>query len=160
MITIKTIYIFIFFTLFYGCSGSSGEQSSDNTHATPEATAEEPVEETNNALTSDYTASEDVVANPNFGFDSVSVVRINITIDALKYRRAYINICHKNNDDELQYDNCLLNTPLKNGELHSDLTVANGVGSLGMEIWVYSVDEIPLKFIWSRDDGMTWLVEA
>ncbi len=162
MLIPKKIVILMLIILCHGCGGSSNSNSGSSTTDPNTITQNQDanVTEEENSSEAVYTASEDVVANVEFLFNSVATLHINVAIASFMYRRAYINICHTDVNEELQYDDCLLNAPLKRGQIISELTVANGVETLGMEIWVYSEADEPLRFTWSRNDGLAWIVET
>ncbi len=160
MLIPKKIVVSLLIILCHGCGGSSdpnsGNSATDvNTNIHNQDTN---VVEEENSSEVVYTASEDVIANVDFLFNSAATLHINVAIEPFMYRRAYINICHTDANEELLYDDCLLNAPLKRGQIISELTIANGVETLGMEIWVYSEGDEPLRFTWSRNDGLAWIV--
>ncbi len=162
MLIPKKIVISVLIILCHGCGGSSEPNSGSSTSDvnTNIQNQDADVAEEENSSEAVYTTSEDVVAHVDFLFNSVATLHINVAIKSLMYRRAYINICHTDAYEELQYDDCLLNSPLRRGQIISDLTIANGVETLGMEIWVYSEGDEPLRFTWSRNDGLAWIVET
>jgi len=147
--------------LVTGCgSGGSEEEGAEvpntndpvanETPVTVEPIVEEPVVQTPEITTFDLVASED------FELNSTGSLDLDVYIPALSDTRAYLNVCHEKDDGRADYSNCLLNTPLKNGELASRLTLGNDVGSLVMEVWRYDTQAEPFVYHWQREDGLSW----
>lgn len=128
-------------------SANAGNESNGNEYSSEEQN-------------SDRVSSADIVSSEEFLFRGISTLEVHVVIESLKYRRAYINICHQDKDGNLQYDNCLLNAPLKNGQISTDIALANDINELGMTIWQYSPEDDPMEYSWMRSEVMLWTVEG
>ncbi len=132
------------------------EGNDDNVEASSDSGNEYSREE----QSSESVTSMNLVSREDFLFRGISTLQIQVEIESLKYRRAYINICHRDKDGNIQYDDCLLNAPLKNGQMTTDIALANDVNELGMSIWQYSPDDDPMEYSWTRSEIMRWAVEG
>ncbi len=155
--------------IIVSCGGAGGGSSDSNSSASANSqmitegnddTVDEENEYPNEEQSIDSVSSTDIVSREDFLFRGISTLEIQVVIESLKYRRAYINICHQDKDGSLQYDNCLLNAPLKNGQITTDIVLANDVNGLGMTIWQYSPDDDPMEYSWTRSEIMLWAVEG
>ena len=85
-------------------------------------------------------------------------MNIDVSISELEYQRAYINVCHSTVDNQIDYSNCVIQKPLKDGSINNQVTIGNEVDNLHMEVWSYEVDSIPRSFTWERGYGLDWVV--
>lgn len=138
------------------CGGSGGGGSTDRSAVSTPSPSPSPMAVHEEAPVS----TADLITSEEFLFKGTSAIRISIHIDALQYRRAYINICHRDSGGNLQYGNCLLNAPFKNGRLDTEILLAHDVNELGMSIWQYSSESQAMEFTWMRNEGLTWVVEG
>lgn len=150
--------------IIVSCGGGGGGSIDSNSNASVNSqmlTEEnDDTVEAGNEYPRDSVSSTDIVSSEEFLFRGISTLEVHVAIASLKYRRAYINICHQDKDGNLQYDNCLLNAPLKNGQISADIALANDVNKLGMTIWQYSPEHDPMEYSWMRSDVMLWAVEG
>lgn len=102
--------------------------------------------------------TEDLIASDDFVFSASTDLIFKVEISDLLYSRAYINICHLNELGEINYQNCVVNAPLKNGVMQASIPLGNDVQTLSMAIWTYDADADARVSSWSRDDGMSWVV--
>lgn len=102
--------------------------------------------------------TSELIAEKDFLFNSTGSLNIDVNIQDLEYIRAYINVCYIKDNLDIDYKNCVVNAPLKNGKIQSEIELANDVEVLYMEIWQYGIDEKPLGAVWHRADGMVWNV--
>lgn len=107
-------------------------------------------------------STSDLVTTEDFIFSAVDELDITIALNDLQYERAYINLCHfKETQDQSQtidYSNCVLNTPLKNGSFERGIALGNDITALKMEIWRYDINQEPLSYTWSRENGLDWTI--
>ena len=106
----------------------------------------------NPSSTSELTTTED------FLIESTAELNIDVSISELEYQRAYINVCHSTEDNKIDYSNCVIQKPLKDGSIYNQVTIGNEVDNLHMEVWSYEVNSIPRSFTWKRDYGLDWVV--
>lgn len=169
----KALFFLIVTTYLTACGGGGGGSSSggsagasDSSTAEPEETIE-PVDITEENVDSqgesevrpDPVSTKDLVVTEEFELRSTGPLLVEVSIPELQYTRSYVNICRKNESGTgLDYNSCLLNTPLKNGELSVELLLGNETNSLDMEVWQYDPAIQPLAFEWTREGGMVWRV--
>ena len=105
-------------------------------------------------------SSLEITAQEDFLLESKSRINLVIDIPALSKRRAYLSLCHLDNEGVIDYQNCMLRTPLRNGILERDIVIANDIETLKIAIWLYSLDDDPLEFQWQRAHGQLWHIQG
>lgn len=145
----------LLFSLFNsGCGGGGSSDSVDNSVSESINATVPAVDSTPEVIVN----TGDLISEKDFLFNSTGSLDIDVNIKSLEYTRAYINICYVNDDLNIDYQNCVVNAPLKNGRMQSEIELANDVELLYMAVWQYGIDETPLSAVWQRTDGMTWNV--
>jgi len=138
------------------CGGGGGSDSSapaapDTSQTEPEETPVEPVVEVNTV---------DVVASEDFLVKSTAELTLSIEIADLRFERAYLNLCHQTDSAEIDYNNCIVKTPLKNGMFEKTITIGHDVDQLELQVWRYDPTAEPYTYVWVRDGeaSMNWSV--
>ncbi len=143
-----------------GCGGGSDSDTSsnsnyqkNNTDTVTETLVETNIQATNVNL-------EDLVTSETFLLDSKRNVALSIDISELYNSRAYLNICHTKKDGNLDYQNCLIRGPLKDGKHKGEIELGNEVEHLAMEIWTYETSEEPITSNWHNTNDNKWTVTS
>ncbi len=139
-----------------GGSGGGSDTSSSDSSSQQNTTSNQVEESTPETSTPEATTM--LVTSEDFTLETTAKLSVDVTIKALDGERAYVNICHTNGDGNIDYSNCLVKTPLTNGEYTSDVTIGNEVQVLAMQVWRYSETDEPINFLWQRSNGLLWSI--
>lgn len=143
----------LFFSLFNsGCGGGGSSDSADSSVSEPISEVSPTVSPAPEVIVN----AGDLISEKDFLFNSTNSLGIDVNIKSLEYVRAYINVCYVKDNLDIDYKNCVVNAPLKNGKIQSEIELANDIELLYMAVWQYGIDETPLSAVWKRADGMIW----
>ncbi len=147
----KVIIGLVAATLLSSCGSGSETTKNETVDISDEVDINEEVdvEEVNISTAELYT-------DAGFELNSTTALDIRIDISDLKNERAYLNICRADEDGSADYNNCMLNAPIKNGQLNTQLILGNEIDILSMEIWRYDINSAPFRYQWDREDGAQW----
>lgn len=137
------------FTLISACGGG-GEQSAGA--QTPAATLTTSVPVPVIQPSEQVLTITDLVIDPAHNLASVYKLHLAVDISSNSKGRAYISIC-ENNDPQvditaINYQDCLLGSPLAQGKLAVELTLANHVQELIAVIWFTDITQSPVINQW------------
>ncbi|MFC1747533.1 hypothetical protein ACFL2V_01870 [Pseudomonadota bacterium] len=126
---IPFIYLVTFSLL--GCGGGGSESTSvDISHIDKHA----------NTLT------KQLSAEPYFEMKTSHTLTIDFSWAELSEQRAYLSICQQAPAHEtIDYTNCLLRTPINNGEFQGTIVVTNDQRKLFAEVWRYDLTSQPIS---------------
>jgi len=131
------------------CGGTSGSSSSSSDDSSSGGSA------------TDIQSTADLITEPGFELNSTAALQIDITVSALANERAYLYLCEKEDTDTLNYEQCLVKTPMSGGEYSATFTLGNDVETLGLEIWTYDPTDEPDQYSWTRsEDGLDWSISS
>lgn len=137
-----------------GCGGTSGGSSDEGNNLTP-SPAPTPTPEPEAKSTADLQTTAE------FEFSSTEVLTLDLDIARLANERGYLYVCQKKDTSTLNYDRCLVKTPISNGQYDGTFTLGNDIETLGLEVWTYNPDDEPVQYSWARSkDGMSWNVSS
>ncbi len=151
------ILTFTLTSLLLGCGGAS-EQERDT--AQGGSVSDQTNEEAQNADEADTPVQEswDIVAEEGFLFQASNTLSLNIDLPEFQNRRAYINLCQINEHNSINYQNCILKSPLRNGYFNKEVDIGNQIEHLALAIWPYTGED-PLVFQWERTAGLDWVID-
>lgn len=137
---------FLLAVLLGACGGTSGSSSSsDNTGGSD----------------TDVRSTADIKTEAEFELKSTASLQVTVNLSELVGQRAYLYICQKQDVSTLNYDRCLVKTPMSDGQYSGTFTLGNEIETLGMEVWSYDPAEEPRPYSWARSQsGMTWDVSS
>lgn len=122
---------------------------------------EDPIEENFEQINTTVNATVDLEVSEEFELQSMTSLDVLIDIPSLYGKRAYVNICKPFSDGRTNYNDCLIRSPIENGQWLASLSVPNDVDLLKLEIWQYSISEEPIVHVWeNQNTGMQWRIES
>ncbi|MFL0807917.1 MAG: hypothetical protein K6L60_11585 [Oceanobacter sp.] len=109
----------------------------------------------------DAKSSADLKVDPNFELKSTGLLKLDVDLASLANERAYLYVCQRKDTTTLNYDRCLVKTPISQGQYDGTFTLGNDTETLGLEVWTYNPDDEPVQYSWARSkDGMSWNVSS
>ena len=133
-----------------GCGGTSGGSSDEGNNLTPNPTP---------TPSPEVTSTAELQTTAEFEFSSTEALTLDLDIVRLASERGYLYVCQKKDANTLNYDRCLVKTPISNGQYDGTFTLGNDIETLGLEVWTYDPADEPDSYSWARSkDGMTWTV--
>jgi hypothetical protein len=109
----------------------------------------------------DAKSSADLKVDPNFELKSTGLLKLDVDLASLANERAYLYVCQRKDTTTLNYDRCLVKTPISEGQYSGTFTLGNDTETLGLEVWTYNPDDEPVQYSWARSkDGMSWNVSS
>ncbi len=106
-------------------------------------------------------STADLKTEPEFELKSTATLQLDINITQLADERAYLYVCQRKDTTTLNYDRCLVKTPISEGQYSGTFTLGNDIETLGLEVWTYNPDDEPVQYSWARSkDGMSWNVSS
>ena len=109
----------------------------------------------------DAKSSADLKVDPNFELKSTGLLKLDVDLASLANERAYLYVCQRKDTTTLNYDRCLVKTPISQGQYDGTFTLGNDIETLGLEVWTYNPDDEPVQYSWARSkDGMNWNVSS
>jgi len=109
----------------------------------------------------DAKSSADLKVDPNFELKSTGLLKLDVDLASLANERAYLYVCQRKDTTTLNYDRCLVKTPISEGQYSGTFTLGNDTETLGLEVWTYNPDDEPVQYSWARSkDGMSWNVNS
>ena len=109
----------------------------------------------------DAKSSANLKVDPNFELKSTGLLKLDVDLASLASKRAYLYVCQRKDTTTLNYDRCLVKTPISNGQYDGTFTLGNDIETLGLEVWTYNPDDEPVQYSWARSkDGMSWNVSS
>lgn len=110
---------------------------------------------------SEVRSTADLKTEPEFELKSTATLQLDINIAKLADERAYLYVCQKKDTNTLNYDRCLVKTPISGGQYSGTFTLGNDVETLGAEVWTYDPSDDPDPYSWARSkDGMSWNISS
>lgn len=140
--------------LIVACGGGGGSTEAPASEIETNSGSSESTEETTTENNPETTTM--LVTGEEFLLETNADISINIVIRELFGQRAYVNICHTDTEGNIDYTDCIVKTPLTNGEYMSVITIGNEVEELAMQVWRYSLTEEPINSLWRRSNGLLW----
>ena len=127
MNTVKLTVIFSAVMMLVACGGGSSGGDSDPIPVAPTPSNPPPQEAPTTA---------DLVVSSTFDLATYQVIEIDVDVSQRWSGKLYLNVCETNGGDTplLNYKNCLLKAPLKDGKLSASFSVSYSVNQLGAEI--------------------------
>jgi len=104
-------------------------------------------------------STADLQTTAEFELKSTEALELEVSVAALADERAYLYVCQKKDTSTLNYDRCLVKTPMSGGQYSGTFTLGNDIETLGLEVWTYDPADDPDQHSWSRSvHGMNWTV--
>ncbi len=144
--------------IWIGCSGGGDSDYDNTTAANTTSTNTIPNDSNmNNTEPDDDTLQSDIYDNLR------STYTLDVEVDLDLTGRAYISICNGDGVTSLMdinYEDCLLRSPLTNGKLNHQIKVANHLNNLVAAIWQFDGSENQMiTFKASSDQEQSFVIE-
>ena len=168
------VILTIVFTLAACGGGGSGASSSDTTQQSHEQNQQlaqqqneqEQADESFDELVNDSIdeqmvepiSTANLVAEEHFEFQSISELNIYVDITHRGEQVGYLNICNIE-EGEIDFKNCYVNAPVRNGVFSSQIAVAADVTALGAEVVFFDENVEPLRAEWHAQNGGDWYIQ-
>jgi len=96
-------------------------------------------------------STEDLVVTDSFLFKSHFDIELNVNVSA---DYDYLIVCYPTENDQPNYEDCLIRRELENGVATEELLLTNDTDQLLVVIWDYDDINTPLSRFWDRSlDG-------
>lgn len=156
----KTQLLWITLSLGFitGCGGGDGGSSSagpssdngDTELSTEQAEVVEANENNEATQTSSTLRTIDLIADEYFDFSTEYTLNLVVDLGGMTANRAYFNLCpaHIEIRGQADYQNCLLQVPIIDGQFSHSIQVGGDQRQLFAEIWPIESDAQPWRYEW------------
>lgn len=145
------------FSTLVGCGGDSDSKSSNS------GQVQNLVDASNNNIDPASNPTAFLTASEEFEFSSNFAMGLDVDINTQE--RAFFQVCTSFEGDqlgsiEIDYDSCVIRTPLKEGKYQGDIPVTNDKNQLVAEIWFYSETAQPQQYLYEITDrtNASWVI--
>ena len=165
----KNLVIFLSIALVVGCGGSGGDSSESTTADTNQTLTAVDSDNTDEQQTEESTQTEvepeeqeaipvtqmaDLYVGPELLLRETYTIVLAVNLGELASSNAVINVCRMTADGELDSTNCILQAPLTNGQLETEIALSDQ-HDLIAQIWRHDVSSEPLAYQWQFFEDST-----
>ena len=140
-----------------GCGGGGGEGGSSGSGSASSPTAASVAAQTQSI--------DDLNISYDNSLESVYQIDVDVILNQLAGKQAYISICDngeaQGDENQVDYDKCLVKSSLDDGLAEFDLRVVNHCESLIAVVWVMEPNQTPLVYTFDHDGQKesNWLIQ-
>jgi len=145
MKTFKCYTLVTLISLLMGCGGG-GESESKSVE--PVAVVKDPPP--NNVVET----TDDIIVDADFNLSTKFNLQLDVKLAGLD-QRAYLNVClTPQSGEKLDYNNCLLRSPLTASGINESLLISHSEMKLVAQIWFYDGSTVPIQYEWQYESNL------